>query len=166
MFSFVGMKVRVCIDRELQVIRSKTVPLGIRVRENTPLKHLIIRVINSRNNKTRVERQLFILGKEVVDVLVQHHTPNGLQRYDVLGPGHGAIERVKVKPIFMIRVNHLEIQLPFREVTSLDRIVKILSGVTVIRASDFDCFVVHQTFDSTCGLPCELHIVNFSFFVN
>ncbi|MFS7959977.1 hypothetical protein Hanom_Chr08g00697461 [Helianthus anomalus] len=154
------------ICRKLQIVRSKTVSLSVRIRENTGLQQLIIRIIDPRNNDSRTKRQLFILSKEVVNILVQNQTTHRLQRKDILRPGLGNIKRVKVEPILMIRINGLDKKLPLGVVSSSNRIVKILCSMAVIRSTDLDGFFFQQTFYATCRFPVELHVICFSSFVD
>ena len=127
------------IKRQLKEVRSKTESLSIGIREDTRLKQLIIRVVYPRNNDRRTKGKLLILRKEVINVLVQHHTPNGLKRQKILRPGLGHIERIKVELIFISRVNDLDKELPLRVVPSSNGVVKVLSGVAVVGSSYTDC---------------------------
>uniref|UniRef100_A0A0A9CT79 Cat1 n=1 Tax=Arundo donax TaxID=35708 RepID=A0A0A9CT79_ARUDO len=112
-----------CIHRKHQIVGAETVPLGISIGENSRLEQLIIRIVDSRDNNCWAESNLFILCKEVINVLVQHHPPNRLQGDDILWPGLGDIKWVKVKFILMIRINGLDVKLPFWVIPSCNRII-------------------------------------------
>ncbi|NBI05138.1 hypothetical protein D3Z37_19735 [Lachnospiraceae bacterium] len=100
------------INWELQIVWSKTVPLIIRIRKDPSLEQLVIRIVNPRDNKSRAKCKLFILCKEVVNVLIQHQTANGLQWHDVLRPGLCNVNWVKVKSVFEIGIYSLNKKFP------------------------------------------------------
>lgn len=110
---------------------------------------------------SRGERQLLVLREEVVDVLVQHQPADRLQRQDVLGPGCGDIERVKVEPVLVIGVHRLNEQLPLGVVPGGDRIIKILGCMAVVRPADSDGVFLQQALDPTSWSPVELHVERF-----
>jgi len=66
------------IDRQQKIIGSQPMPLGIPVRKDTALQHLIVAVVNSGWHDAWGECQLLILIEEIVDVLVEHHSSNRL----------------------------------------------------------------------------------------
>jgi len=118
------------------------------------------------DNNCRTESKLLILCKEVVNVLVQHHTSNRLKRQDILRPGLGHIERVKVELVFISRINDLDKELPFRVVSSSYRVIQVLSRMTVVGSSNTNCIFFQKRLDSTSWFPMELHVVSFASFVD
>jgi hypothetical protein len=66
------------IDRQQKIIGSQPMPLGVPVREDTALQHLIVAVVDSGWHDAWRECQLLILIEEIVDVLVEHHSSNRL----------------------------------------------------------------------------------------
>ena len=128
-----------CINWQLKVVRTKTVSLSVSIREDTRLKQLVVRVMYPRNNDSRAKGKLLILRKEVINVLVQHHTTNGLERQKILRPGLGDIEWVKVELVFVSWINDLDKELPLRVVSSSNGVIQVLCGVTVVGSSYTDC---------------------------
>jgi len=112
-----------CIHRKHQIVWTKAVPLGISIGEDSRLEQLIIRIVDSRDNNRWAESNLFILRKEVINVLVQDHPSNRLQWDDILRPGLGDIKRVEVKLILMVKIDSLDVELPFRVIPSCNGII-------------------------------------------
>ena len=106
------------ISRKLQIIWSKSVSLGISIGEYASLKQFIIGVVYTRYNNGRAKCKLFILGKEVINVLIQDHAANRLEGQNVLGPGLSNIKGVKVKPVFVFGIQCLDVEFPLRIVSS------------------------------------------------
>lgn len=69
-----------CIHRQQQIVRPQPVPLSVGIRKDPRLHHLVFRVIDSWNYNSRTEGQHLILGKDVVDILVEHHLTNRLNK--------------------------------------------------------------------------------------
>lgn len=151
-----------CIHRKHQVVWTKAVPLGVSIGENSRLEQLIIRIVDSRDDDCWAESNLFVFCKEVVNVLVQDHPSNRLQWDDILWPGLGDIEWVKIKFILMVSINGLNVKLPFREIPSGNRIIQILCGMAVAGASNSNSFIIQQAFHTTSRLPMEFDKVRLS----
>ena len=81
-------------------------------------------------NEGRAVGHLLVLIEEVVRILVQHHAANRLQREDVLRPGLGVVQRVKVKLVLVSDLHGLNHQLPLWVVASCDGVIQVLQGAS------------------------------------
>ena len=145
------------INRELKVVHSNAVSVSVAVSEETGLKHLIIGVVDTRDDVGWVHGELLVLSKEIVDVPVEDQATNWLQRDEVLGPDSSGVEYVKVELVLIRRVKSLDVELPLGVVSSGNGLVEVLGSVAVVGASDPDGVFLQQTLDSASGLPVELH---------
>ncbi|MNT49463.1 hypothetical protein D3C72_1863190 [compost metagenome] len=86
------------IDRDfVEVWPAETADLRIGIREQTALQERIVGEVQSRNNMTRVERHLFVFGKEIVGVAVEHHFADQLYRNQLFRDEFGGVQQVKIK---------------------------------------------------------------------
>ena len=132
--------------------------LRVGVGEDPGLQQLVVGVVDPRDDESRAECQLLVLGEEVVDVAVEHHPPHGLQREHVLGPRLGHVQRVEVEAVLVLRVHGLDVERPLREVPRRDGVGEVLGGVAVVGAADGDGLVVQQRPDAAGGAPVELDV--------
>ena len=107
-----------CIGRDLQIIGTKSVSLAIGIGEYPSLKQFVIGVVNARYNNGRAKCKLFVLGKEVVYVLIQDHATNRLEGQNILRPDLSYIKWVKIKSVLVFRIHCLDIKFPLRIVSS------------------------------------------------
>lgn len=68
------------VDGNLSVVGTKTVAVGVRVREETALKHTVRRNVNTRDNVRWREGGLLSFGKVVFRVAVESHLANWVKR--------------------------------------------------------------------------------------
>ncbi|MOA01014.1 hypothetical protein D3C78_1203990 [compost metagenome] len=71
---------------------------------------------------TRVERHLFVFGKEIIGVAVEYHFANQLYRDQLFRDELGGIEQVKIKFELILLRNQLQPKLVFRIIARLDRL--------------------------------------------
>lgn len=147
------------INWELQIVWAKSVPLSISIWEDSSLEQLIIWIVDTRDDKGRAECKLFILCKEVVDVSIQNQTANWLQGKNILGPSLSYIKWIKIKFVFMIGINCLNVKFPLGVVSSCNWVIEILGSMAMIRSTNLNCLFIQQTLDSTCGFPVKFHVV-------
>nr|GMD04595.1 Uncharacterised protein [Ipomoea batatas]GMD10932.1 Uncharacterised protein [Ipomoea batatas] len=111
------------INRKQHIVGAKAVAVSVGVGKDSSLEHLIIGEVYSGDNMRRVHRQHLILRKEIINILVQHHSPHRLQRNQLFRPDLGRVQRVKIEPVLVIRVHHLNIKLPLRVIPGGDGLV-------------------------------------------
>nr|GMD65242.1 Uncharacterised protein [Ipomoea batatas] len=111
------------INRKQHIVGAKAVAVSVGVGKHSSLEHLIIGEVYSGDNMRRVHRQHLILRKEIINILVQHHSPHRLQRNQLFRPDLGRVQRVKIEPVLVIRVHHLNIKLPLRVIPRGDGLV-------------------------------------------
>ena len=87
--------------------------------------------LSTWHNQSRAVCHLLILIEEVVGVLVEHHAANRLQGEDVLRPGLGVIQRVKVKLVLVSHLHGLDHQLPLWIVPSCNGVIQVLQHAQV-----------------------------------
>ena len=85
---------------------------------------VICRASNFSRPHARAERDLLVLGEEVLRRAVQHHPADRPQREVLLGPRLRVIERVPVELRVIVVIHHLDVELPLRELAALDRLVE------------------------------------------
>ena len=93
--------------------------------------HSSVATLHTWHNKSWAVSHLLVLIEEVIRVLVEHHAPDRLQREDVLRPGLGVIQRVKVKLVLISNLHGLDHQLPLWVVTSCNGIVQVLQPIHI-----------------------------------
>lgn len=97
------------INRKLKIVHTDTVSVSVTVGKEASLEHLVVRVVDTRDNMGRVHGKLFILSEKVVDVLVEDHATNWLQRDEVLRPNRRSVKYVKVKFVLVCRIECLDV---------------------------------------------------------
>lgn len=84
------------------------------------------------NNKARPKGNLLILIEEIVRVAVEDHAADRLQREEVLRPGLGDVEGVKVELVLVRNVHDLDKELPFRVLACCNTVVEVLGGMAMV----------------------------------
>ena len=84
-------------------------------------------VKHTGGHDARVEGNHLLLIKKVVNVLVEDHLANRLQRELVLRKDLGSIQRVKVILVLICNLHGLDVQLPFWEFTCTYKTVRLIS---------------------------------------
>ena len=92
------------IDGDLQVVGAEPVPVGVHVREEAALQHLIRARFDARHQVRRAEGDLLHLGKVVGRVAVEHQTPDRNQRELGLWP-HLVVEIINIHINYIIISN-------------------------------------------------------------
>ncbi len=114
------------VDRQLQIVRTHAVALGVGVRERPTDEHLVVGEVEPVDEHPRPEGDLLVLGEEVLRHPVERHRPDLAQREDVLRPHLRVVEGVEVELGVVVVVHELDVQLPRRVVPRLDRVVEVL----------------------------------------
>ena len=104
----------------MEIRPTKTTDLCIGIREQTPLQQRIVGEIQTGDNMPRMESRLFVFGKEVIRVAIEHHFANTLNGYQFFRDEFGWIEKIEVKLEFIFFRNQLEAQFVFRKIACFD----------------------------------------------
>jgi hypothetical protein len=100
------------VDRDLVVVSTESVSVGIRIREKSALEHLINRWLNTWDDVSWGESRLLNLSKIVFRVLVQNELANWDERVILLRNGLGYIENVIFVIFSLFLRNKLDIPSP------------------------------------------------------
>ena len=107
-------------------------PVGIRIRKESSLQHLVGAGFNAGDQMGRTEGQLFHLGKIVLGVLIQNQSSDRFQWKFIMGPNFRQIKGVKF-PVFSFLEGHdLDMQSVGRKVSFGDGIIEVSDGVVWI----------------------------------
>lgn len=74
------------VNRDLVIVSSKSVPVGIRVREESTLKHLVVGGFDTRDHVSGSESSLFNFSEVVLRILVEDKLTDWDQRIVTMGP--------------------------------------------------------------------------------
>src|SRR5712671_5703826 len=110
------------INRDVIEVNTEAVSLGISVREQPALKHLVGREANSWNHIRRGEGGLLHLCEEVVRITIELHYANFDQRVVCLGPDFGQIKRIVLVCLCLFLCHYLDEQRPTRKISIVDRL--------------------------------------------
>ena len=100
----------------MEIRPTKTTDLCIGIGEQTSLQQGIVGEVQTRNNMTWMECCLFVFGKEVIRIAIEHHFANTLNGYQFFRDEFGWIEKIEVKLEFIFFRNQLEAQFVFRKI--------------------------------------------------
>uniref|UniRef100_A0A182JAW5 Uncharacterized protein n=1 Tax=Anopheles atroparvus TaxID=41427 RepID=A0A182JAW5_ANOAO len=120
------------VHRQHQVVGAHSVAVGVSVREQARLQHLVRRRFDAGHQVGRRERGLLHLGEVVARVAIEHHAADGDQRELALRPHLGQIERIERHLLGLLERHHLELERPAGEVLLRDRVVQIADAVVRI----------------------------------
>src|SRR5690606_10529118 len=109
------------IDRDLvEVGRAEARLLRVQIGEQAALQQRVVCEVDAGDQVRRQEGRLFRLGKEVVDVSVQRHAADDLDRNLFLGDQLGGVEDVIGLFGGPCLVEHLNAEIPLGEVARVD----------------------------------------------
>jgi len=120
------------VDRDLVVVRSKSVSVGVRVIDETALEHLVVGWFNTWDHVGGCEGRLLSLSVVILWVLVQNQLSNLLERVVAMGPHLGDIVDVETVGSGISDGHNLGIPGPRGEVALLDLVVEIISGPVLV----------------------------------
>lgn len=143
------------VDRELDVVGSKTMEMSIGVTEDSSLEHLVWGEFDTRNDVGRSEGGLFDFGKVVDWVSVQNDLSHGDQRELAMRPDLGDIERIPFELICLFLSHDLNVEGPFRELALFDSVVQISDGVIRISCGQLESLLGREVLDLLVGLGME-----------
>jgi hypothetical protein len=154
------------VDRDLLVIRSETVTVGIGVGEETGLQDGVGRGLNSGDGVRGRKGGLFDLGKVVDGVLVEGHLADFAERDFVVGPDLGQVKDVPAELLGFFRREDLDVDGPRGVIARLDLLKEILGGVIGVGSGEIAGLLVVEGLDALVDLEVDLDIVEVSVLVD
>ena len=86
------------VNRNFVEVRpAETADLRIGIGEEAPLQQGIVGEIEPWDNMARMEGHLFVFGKEVIRVTIEHHFANPLHRHQRFWDQFRRVEQVEIK---------------------------------------------------------------------
>lgn len=111
-----------CIDRELLIVDSKTVAVGVWIREETGLEDRVGGWLDVRDKMGRRESDLLDLCKVILRVLVENELADGAQWEFRMRPDLGEIQDIVAEFLSLFGSHGLDEYGPGREFTRLNGI--------------------------------------------
>ena len=128
----------------MEIWSAKTTDLCIGIREQTPLQQRIVGEIQTGDNMPRMESRLFVFGKEVIRVAIEHHFANTLNGYQFFRDEFGWIEKIEVKLEFIFFRNQLEAQFVFRKIACFNGFPQLAAVEVRVTSGEFLCFIPNE----------------------
>src|SRR5258708_9836364 len=108
------------VNRDVVEVNAKAVSLGISIREQPSLEHLVRRPANSRNHVRRGEGRLLNLCEVVFWITIELHYANFDQRVVSFWPSFGQIKRILLVCLRLFLCHYLDEELPTRKIFAFD----------------------------------------------
>ena len=144
------------VDRDLvEVRRPQPRFLRVQIAEQPPLQQRVVREVDPRRHVGRAEGDLFVFREVVVHVAVQGHRADQFDRHLFLGDQLGGVQHVIGLLLGPGWVDHLDAQVPLREVALGDRLEQVAAVIVVVGALQLGRFVPQQRLDPQARLPVE-----------
>src|SRR4030088_2456404 len=109
------------VNRDVIEVNTEAVSLGISIREQAALEHLVRREANSGNHIRRREGGLLHLCKVVFRVTIELHYTNFDQWVVSLGPDFGQIKGIVLVCLCLVLSHYLDEERPTRKISTFDR---------------------------------------------
>ena len=113
-----------------------------------------------------VECRLFVLGKEIVRVAIEHHFADQLHRNQLLGNKLGRIQQIEIEFEFVLFRDQLKPKLVFRVISRFDGFPQFTAVEIRITPGQLLGFIPHQRGFTRNRLPVKAHKGGFTFGVN
>lgn len=146
------------IDRNLLVVGSKTVTMGIRVGKESGLEDGIDGGLNTRHQMRRRKGNLFNLGEVVLGILVESELAKLPEGHVFLRPDLGQVKNVPAELLGFLRCKHLNIDGPAGILSLLDGLKKILCVPVRVISRHLMGFFACESLDALIGLEVDLGI--------
>ena len=154
------------VDRDLVVVSSESVSVGIRVREESSLKHLIGGWLNSWDNVSRREGNLLHLSEVVLDISVQNQLSDWNERVVFMRPDLGDIEDVPLVGGGILLRHDLGKHGPGGGISFLDVVEELSGGEVGINALHLVGLWPGEVLDSGVGLEVPFDVEDLSLLVD
>lgn len=146
------------IDRDLLIVGSKTVTMGIRVRKESRLEDRVDGGLNTRHHVGRRKGNLLNLGEVVLRVLVESEFAKLPEGHVLLWPDLGQVKDVPAELLGFLRCKHLNIDGPAGKLSLLDGLEKILSVPVRVISRHLVGFFSRKCLVALIGLEVDLGI--------
>jgi hypothetical protein len=154
------------VDGDLVVVGTQSVSVGVGVREDSALEHLVIGELNTWDNMGWGEGNLFNLGEVILRVSVKIEFSNRDQRIVAVRDYLGHIEDVKLVVLTFLLRDELDIPCPWGEVTLLNVLEQILLRKVLICGWHCSWFFGGKILDALVSFEVIFDIMNFALLVN
>jgi len=148
----------VLVDRQLLVVGADSVPVRVRVREESALQDRVGRGLDTGDEVRRVEGGLLDFGKVVLRVPVEDDLAKLAERVVLVRPDLGEIEDVDVALLGLLRRHGLNVGLPSREVSLVDGLKQVLGGVVWGGTGELGCLLLGEELDTLLGEEVDLGV--------
>ena len=136
--------------------------LGVGVGEQPALQQRVVGEVDARHHVAGMEGDLLGLGEEVVDVAVEHHLADDLERDDLFGDQLGGIQHVELERVSGLLVEGLDTELPLGEVAARDRFEQVAAMEIRVGAADLDRLIPQHRCGAGGRPPVEFHECRFA----
>lgn len=154
------------VHGDLIVVRTESVSVGVGVREETSLEHLVQRGFHAGHEVAGRERSLLSFSEVVLRVSVENELANGHQRIVSMRPHLGHIENVPSVLVAIVDGHNLHVQRPRSATTLSDVLEEIFSSVVRVGGLQSISFTCSEVLDSLVGLEVQLNPVSFTLVVH
>lgn len=154
------------VDRDLLVVDTESVSLGIGVREETSLEDRVGRGLDTRDEVGRRESSLLNLSEVVLGVLVKSPLTDLAERVVSMGPDLGKIEDAEGSSLSLLGGHGLDVQSPRGEVTLLDALEQILLSVVGVLTRELGGLIGSHGLDTLVSEEVELDVVELAVLVD
>jgi hypothetical protein len=152
-----------CIYRDLLEIGSaKALELSIEIRKDPSLEKWIIRKVDSGYDVAHAKRYLFCLCKKVGYVSIEYEAAHNAKRQDLLRDKLGSVQYVEVELVSELLIEELKPELPFGEMSFIDRVPEVAPMKVRICPGDLECLVPNYGLHTQLGAPVKLYERRFS----
>ena len=139
------------VDRDLVVVDTQAVALGIAIGEEAALQHLIRREADAGHHGGRVEGCLFHILEIVLRVAVQFEHAHFDQGEFLLVPDLGQVEGIVGHLLGLFFGHHLDEHLPAGEISLGDAVEQVALMAFAVLGDDRFRFLVGQVLDPLLG---------------
>src|SRR5260221_1219758 len=113
------------VNRDVSEVNTEAVSLGICIREQAALEHLVRREANSGNHIRRGEGGLLHLGEVVFRITIELHYANFGQWVVSLGPDFVQIKRIVLVGLCLVLGHYLDEERRTRKISTFDCLQQI-----------------------------------------
>jgi hypothetical protein len=136
--------------------------LGVGVGKQPALQQRVVGEVDPRHYVAGVEGGLLGLGKEVVDVAVEHHLADDLERHEFFRDQLGGIQHVELERVGGLLLEGLDTELVFGKFAARDRVEQIAAMEVRVGAADLDRLVPQHRCGAGGRPPMEFHECRFA----
>mmetsp|Transcript_62316 Transcript_62316/g.140941 ORF Transcript_62316/g.140941 Transcript_62316/m.140941 type:complete len:378 (-) Transcript_62316:513-1646(-) len=146
------------VHGDLLVVGAQPVAVGVRVREEAGLEHLVRGGLDARDHVPRREGDLLNLAEVVFGVAVEDHAADLEQGELPVAPHLGHVERVGLGRGGLLHGHHLHVDRPRRRLPRRDGIVQVSRGIVGVTRGQGPRLLGTQVGDPLVRLEVVLHV--------